>query len=75
MVFITHSAAFIFNVEGAINNRYTATLPILFSRTNIFILLFHVLLETLPPSLHKFLFPKATVYFVININSITILLG
>ena len=32
--------------------------PILVNRTNIFYFLFHVLSDTLPPTLHNFLFPK-----------------
>ena len=57
----SHTTTLIYDVEGAINKGYTETLPILVSRTKIFMLLFNVLPETLPPTLHKFLFPKDTV--------------
>ena len=65
----SHAAALIFNVEGAINNGYTETLPILVSETKIFILLFHVIPETYPPFCINSCFQKVLFNFVIIINS------
>ena len=68
----SHTGEFMFNVEGAINDGYAATFPILVSRIKTFILLFIVLPETPPPTPHKFLFPRAILFnFVINMNSTT----
>ena len=44
----SHATALKYDVEGAINNGCTAALPILVSRTKIFILLCHVLPVIMP---------------------------